>query len=154
MNIRAKQVVLAIAGVLVIGGLSGARSVDADDTNEEIRFVVTGVDVAEGGTVRCALYRDEATWLEPARKYRRAAASVSRPQAACVFRNVPPGTYAIAALHDENGDQQMDRSALGLPKEGYALSRNARPRMRKPRFSDAAVSYEGGKLQLNARMRY
>ena len=43
----------------------------------------------------------------------------------CRFFRAPKGLYAIAALHDEDGDGEMDKNFIGLPVEGYACSRNA-----------------------------
>ncbi|MGB8603278.1 MAG: DUF2141 domain-containing protein, partial [Rhizomicrobium sp.] len=35
-----------------------------------------------------------------------------------------PGTYAVAAFHDEDNDHHLTRNMLGLPVEGYAFSNN------------------------------
>src|SRR5690606_35850358 len=54
------------------------------------------------------------------------------------FGDVAPGRYAIAVLHDENGNGKVDR-ALGLmPKEGFGFSRDAPVRMGPPSFQQAA----------------
>ena len=47
------------------------------------------------------------------------------------FTDVPPGTYAIALLHDENGNGRADR-VLMVPREGFGFSRNAPVRMGPP----------------------
>lgn len=56
-----------------------------------------------------------------------------------LFRDVPPGTYAVAAFQDTNGNGQLDRTGLGLPLEPYGLSNDAGRRGR-PDFRDAAFS--------------
>lgn len=35
-----------------------------------------------------------------------------------------PGTYALAAYHDEDGDRHLNRNLVGIPTEGYAFSNN------------------------------
>jgi len=35
---------------------------------------------------------------------------------------VEPGTYAILALHDENGDSEVETNWIGIPSEGLAMS--------------------------------
>ena len=47
---------------------------------------------------------------------------------ACVFSfsNLPPGAYAVAVYHDENGNGRLDTNLLGLPTERYGFSNNAR----------------------------
>ncbi len=60
------------------------------------------------------------------------------PETIVVFI-VPPGTYAAAVHHDANGNGRMDSNFVGIPKEGYGVSNDARSRFRAPRFSEAAV---------------
>ena len=135
--------------------VSGPRIADGQETEvNEIRWVITGIDTSEGGSIRCALYKNERTWLEPARKFRRSSARANRRQAACVFRDLPPGTYAMAALHDADGDREMDKSLIGIPQEGYAISRNEHDRMSAPDFDQAAIQFDGGRLVSHARMKY
>jgi uncharacterized protein (DUF2141 family) len=55
-----------------------------------------------------------------------------------VFDNLPPGTYAIGAYHDENGNSHLDTNVLGMPIEGYALSNGVRAVFAKPKFQQAA----------------
>src|SRR5580765_2365082 len=50
------------------------------------------------------------------------------------FDNLPPGTYAVGAYHDENGNGHLDTNLLGLPIEGYALSNGVRAILAPPRF--------------------
>jgi uncharacterized protein (DUF2141 family) len=53
------------------------------------------------------------------------------------FAGLPAGTYAIAALHDENRNNRMDTHWYGKPREGGAASNNPRPRFGPPRYRDA-----------------
>lgn len=54
--------------------------------------------------------------------------------------NLPAGTYAIACFHDANGDGELNTNLLGIPKERYGFSNNARPGFRAPTFAEAAVN--------------
>ena len=40
-------------------------------------------------------------------------------KATCSFEELPPGTYALAVIHDENRDGKRATDWMGLPKEGY-----------------------------------
>lgn len=53
------------------------------------------------------------------------------------FDGVEPGRYAVQVLHDQNGNQKMDFTFLGLPKEPYGFSRDAKPVLSPPKFRDA-----------------
>ena len=61
------------------------------------------------------------------------------------FKSVPVGTYAIAAFHDANGDGKLN-TMLGMPKEGFAFSRNPAMRARAPRFNEASFESNGRAL--------
>ncbi|CAO4181321.1 DUF2141 domain-containing protein [Methylorubrum populi] len=61
------------------------------------------------------------------------------PSLSVTFDDVAPGTYAVAAFQDENGNGLVDRTGLGLPLEPYGLSEGAGRRAR-PSFAEAAFS--------------
>lgn len=69
-----------------------------------------------------------------------------------VFRDVPHGTYAISAFHDANRNGKMDR-LMGMPKEGFAFSRNPPLRPRAPTFGETQFTV-GGNARERIRMRY
>ena len=50
---------------------------------------------------------------------------------------LPPGKYAASVLHDENGNGQMDMNLIGVPKEGYGVTNNPKPKRRAARFDEA-----------------
>lgn len=52
-------------------------------------------------------------------------ATIKDKKATYRFTNLPPGNYAIIALHDENKDTKMNTNMLGMPAEGFGVSRNA-----------------------------
>ena len=56
------------------------------------------------------------------------------------FDNLPPGTYAVGAYHDENANDHLDTNLVGLPTEGYALSNGVRAVFSKPNFYQAAFT--------------
>ncbi len=65
-----------------------------------------------------------------------------------------PGNYAVAVVHDENGNGKMDMR-LFLPREGFGFSRNPKLGMGPPKFaaSSFAVGSVPGAVQ-QVRMRY
>ena len=70
------------------------------------------------------------------------------------FRNVTPGRWAIALLHDENNNNKAD-SVLGMmPKEGFGFSRDAPVRMGPPSFGNAAFTVGDEPVSQSIKMRY
>ena len=92
-------------------------------------------NVAPRGIVRLGLYteaeypKDNAAWI--------ASADVPAVggETVVTLQNIPAGTYAIEVYQDLNSNGKMDRNFLGLPREPYGFSRDARPRLSKPDFS-------------------
>lgn len=64
---------------------------------------------------------------------------------------LPPGKYAGSVLHDENKNGDMDKNAIGIPKEGYGVTNNPKPRMRQAKFSEATFDLppEGATLTIS-----
>jgi uncharacterized protein (DUF2141 family) len=70
------------------------------------------------------------------------------------FADVARGRYAIALIHDENGNGRMDRALLLMPKEGYGFSRDAPVVMGPPKFGQAAFDVGAVTVRQAIRMRY
>jgi len=73
---------------------------------------------------------------------------------AIVFRDIKPGRYAIALLHDENGNGKADRAMAMIPREGFGFSRDAKVKMGPPRFDEAAFPVKQGDTSITITMRY
>jgi len=75
-------------------------------------------------------------------------------QARCDFEDIPPGTYALAIVHDENMNGKLDTNVLGIPKEGYGFSNDAKALLGAPSFSAASFPYNGENLDLTIDLNY
>jgi len=79
---------------------------------------------------------------------------IRKAQARCDFEDIPPGTYAMVVIHDENMNGKLDTNALGIPKEGYGFSNDAKKWLGTPTFSDASFSYDGQNVDLTMSLHY
>jgi uncharacterized protein (DUF2141 family) len=52
------------------------------------------------------------------------------------------GSYAIAAYHDENNNNKLDKSFAGIPNEKYGFSNNVRGIFGPPKLSDQLVEVQ------------
>ncbi|WP_353859860.1 DUF2141 domain-containing protein [Azospirillum formosense] len=68
--------------------------------------------------------------------------------------DVPPGTYALRAYHDENGNGQLDRNLLGVPREGFGFGNDAAVLLAPPSFRDAAVTVGEDGVETVLTLRY
>lgn len=87
------------------------------------------------GDIRIVVY-DESNWLNREEWTNRLVQPATGDTMTATFE-LPPGRYAVAVLHDENGNGKMDTRLLRMPKEPYGFSNGAKPRMGPPKFEDA-----------------
>jgi len=59
--------------------------------------------------------------------------------ATTITLQVPPGRYALVALHDENRNHKLDRNMFHIPKEGFGFSNNPKVLLSPPSFDTAAM---------------
>lgn len=108
------------------------------------------------GAVACALF--EAPGGFPTEFLRYATnimmIKIRDTQARCDFLDIPPGTYALAVIHDENMDGKLGTNWLGVPREGYGFSSGAKASMGAPSFEAARFSYDGQNLEMTIRLNY
>ena len=60
--------------------------------------------------------------------------SVINYSARISFDSIYPGKYAIQFFHDENENQKMDFSLIGIPKEKFGSSNDVKPLLGPPKF--------------------
>lgn len=128
----------------------------ADDaTARTIHAQITEIK-GDDGRIACAFFQsgDGFPITPPGSQAMIVTAPIRDGDARCVFRDVPPGTYAIAAIHDENRNGDLDRDWLGIPTEGYGFSENARASLGAPSFKVASFPFDGGELFLTIRLQY
>jgi uncharacterized protein (DUF2141 family) len=135
---------LAATAPLLLGNMAGGH---------DISVTVTDLRSAKGKVLAC-LTADAKTFPNCDKDPKALAVTVNAGKSVTFsFRGVPPGTYAISLLHDENGNGKADK-ALMIPKEGFGFSRDAKVRMGPPKFSAAAFAVAGDPVHQRIRMRY
>ena len=99
----------------------------------------------EKGHVLISLFKEGNGYPdEPENAFRKEKLRISNNKAAIVFSNLPAGEYAIAILHDENDDLKMNKTWLGLPREGYGFSNNVMGTFGPPSYSRAKFRHASG----------
>lgn len=105
------------------------------------------------GMIRLCLTTDPADFPD----CKNGANAIQRSYAATVthihYDGLPPGTYALAVIHDENGNARLDTFA-GIPREGFGFSRNPPIRFGPPRFSSASFEIGAEPATQQVRIRY
>jgi len=70
-----------------------------------------------------------------------------------VFKDLPPGIYAMQAYHDEKDGGKMRTGLFGIPLDGTATSNDASGSFGPPTFEDAKFEVTGD-ATIVATMRY
>lgn len=108
------------------------------------------------GTVACALFESQEGFPN---KFLHFATNIMiikirKSQARCDFEDIPPGTYAMAVVHDENMNGKLDADWIGIPTEGYGFSNNASVSLGAPSFSAASFEYDGRSIDMTLMLHY
>jgi uncharacterized protein (DUF2141 family) len=143
MSFRMLFLALAAALVLIAGPASAAR----------IIVTIDGMHNAQGN-VFVGLYASPAKFLQGNQSDAQRKVKASTGPITVTFDNLPAGTYAVGAFHDENANDHLDTNFLGLPTEGYALSNGVRAVMAKPTFQQAAFTVGNGDKPVALHIRY
>jgi uncharacterized protein (DUF2141 family) len=109
------------------------------------------------GRIRAALFSGADGFPNDASKAVQTQFADIDPQtssAQIVFTNVPDGVYAVSVFHDENMNQKLDKSFMGVPKEGYGASNNPKKKMGPPNFAETKFQVNGTQQTLEIKLTY
>ena len=108
-----------------------------------IQVVVKGLN-SDQGRVGCGLFKGPDGFpRDRSKEFAGMWAPIRHGVAVCNFKGVPPATYAVTVLDDNNMDGMMDFGHLGMPKKGYGFSNDARATFSPPSFDAASIKYNG-----------
>lgn len=114
---------------------------------------VTGLRSGKG-LIRACLTRDPRFFPNCAKDPESLNASVpASPDARLRFTHVAAGDYALAILHDENGNARADM-LLGIPREGVGFSENPRIRFGPPKFEAARFRVDARTISQMVTIKY
>ena len=116
-------------GAILLGSSHTSRAGD-------LEIKIDGIS-REEGTVRVALFASEDDYKAD-RAYAQEETPAEDPMVTVRFQDVPPGRYCIASFQDINSNGKIDTNFVGIPKEPYGFSRNARGRFGPPAFNEMA----------------
>jgi uncharacterized protein (DUF2141 family) len=119
----------------------------------DLTIVVANVRDSRG-VVGVLIFDSPRGWPEDPKGAVQAKAVPAHPGVVTLsFENLTPGEYAAVVLHDVNQNQKVEKNWLGMPKEGWGMSNNPKPRRSAPPF-DAAKFQLTGNQKLLVHLRY
>ncbi len=120
----------------------------------DVTFVIKNLRNNKG-TVLVSIYDDASQWNDDGKwiaecKNEKPIAN-NQTRAVCSLK---PGTYAAAPFHDENNNGEFDTNFLGIPKEGYGFSNDAKGGSGWPLYNDATFTVGSEDMELVIHMAY
>lgn len=64
------------------------------------------------------------------------------------------GEYGITMIDDENGNSELDKNFIKIPKEGFGFSDFFMEKLKKPTFQDFKKQIKEGSNNLSIRVKY
>lgn len=149
----------SVAAIIAALGVSAVARAEEPAPAKPAATQTITVDVGtfrnRQGALGCRLYRGPAGFPEGSAGTVEKRVTITANVTRCTFENVAPGTYAIAVMHDENGNQRLDKNFVGIPTEGYSVSNNHTHAMSSPTWDESRFTVEAGKnLGLGIALRY
>jgi len=117
-----------ILGLVVIG-LSSAQAAD-------LTVKVSGF-AKEEGQVLVAIYDEADDFLDSKKARKSMTFTIKEAKDGLKLSDLPDGSYAVAVIHDENSNDELDTNFIGIPKEPIGTSNNVKPRFGPPKFNEA-----------------
>ncbi|MCV2365764.1 DUF2141 domain-containing protein [Paucibacter sp. DJ1R-11] len=145
---KTRLLLAAACAALAAHALPPAAAAATDTA--DVQLVLTGLRNGEGQVV-ISLCTVEDKFPSGCRKSQTVKAEAGVVK--YVFKGLPAGQYAIAAIHDEDSNQRLTMSAAGWPAEGFGFSNNAISRSGVPDFKAAAFDARGERT-VTVQMRY
>ncbi|MDX6746784.1 DUF2141 domain-containing protein [Polaribacter sp. PL03] len=120
----------------------GVYNTNAQEEIFNLTVNISGLN-SDKGTLMIGLYNKEDSFLK--KQFKADIVKINNKKSEVIFKNLPKGEYAVSFVHDENDNKKMDTNFLGIPKEDYGCSNNARGFMGPPKYKDAKFQLTANK---------
>lgn len=120
--------------LLLLGWMVNAQAAD-------LIVNISNITVKQG-TVKVALYNEAKDFPEGTGRMQGQELSPTQEKLTIMFKELPPGHYAISVMQDVNGNGMLDRNFFGIPTEPYGFSQRQKGETGKPSFEQASVAID------------
>jgi uncharacterized protein (DUF2141 family) len=149
---RANVLLLSVFGSIVI-----ATDSEADVTKNLTSSLIVEVGGFnnQAGQVCASLFTNSQGFPNNRKNVvQRQCTKITSIPIALTFTNLKAGSYAVAVIHDLNGDSTLNRNDLGMPIEGYGFSRNPETQTGPPKYNDSAILVAGSNTNVQIQLKY
>jgi uncharacterized protein (DUF2141 family) len=147
-----KKAGLWLGGLLLAGGVAAAADPpSAEDARGSLTLVVPGLASNEGKVI-IALFDSAESFGQDDAFLRSAFVEPENQQAVWTFGDLPFGEYAFRLFHDENGNEKLDTNWVGIPKERYGFSNDARGKFGPPSYEAAKFLFDSDGMTIQVKL--
>ncbi|CAM4237921.1 DUF2141 domain-containing protein [Gillisia limnaea] len=123
--------IIFLSGILI---LSAQNSTEVEIINFD----------SNKGAAFIGLYNTEDSFLE--NEYKGKEVEIKDKKAIFTFKDIPDGIYAVSVFHDEDDNGELTTNFLGIPKESYGASNNAKGTFGPPKWENAKFEVRNGEI--------
>lgn len=147
---------LVAASTLLAGTAAQAQPATCQGTpgagKARLTIVATQLRNAKGEVAFTVYPDDRRRFLAKGGKLLRARIPTTAPATEACFW-LPPGHYAVATYHDENGDHDFNRTLFAI-KEGFGFSNDASTTLGLPSFKNVRFPVSAPTTTIRVKTRY
>ena len=107
---------------------------------------------SDDGVVKIGLFNSAQRYAARAGSFKKVKLPVKDKMCLWVIDRLPYGEYAVMLYHDKNGNDKLDKNIVGVPKEPYGFSNNARARLGLPLYEQVKFLFEAEAATLDIRV--
>jgi len=143
-----------LASLLIIAFMTHAQLAISEEPTVGTLILHVSNLKNDNGEVRIALARSKEELDFKKLPLKLVRAEIRDRKAEWAFVDLPFGEYAIKLYHDENGNEVFDRNFLGIPKEGYGFSNNAKGRFGPPAYDQVKFTFNEFQAEMTIKVIY
>lgn len=133
---QSMKIIISVFLALLVVEIADAQEVSYQEELAVFELIVEGIS-EDSGEIRIAIFNSEASYNEKEEPLHAIVLPVDGNTLTWDEEKLPYGEYAIAVYHDKNTNGELDSNILGIPKEAYGFSNNARGRFGPASWKDA-----------------
>ncbi len=130
--------------------LASARA----DSDSNLTIEVDGIKNQSGQICASLFSKSKGFPSDSEKALKSECVAVTETPQKLTFKNLKPGTYAVALIHDANGDGILNTNSFGIPTEGFGFSNNPLVLTGPPKFKDSAVFVAGSNTDIQIQLQY
>ncbi len=131
---------------------SMGTSTAASESTGNLIVNISGFPTSEGFAM-VALHDSESSYQGgEATAIAKTRIKVVNQKARVVFADLGSGGYGVSVYHDENANGKLDKNAMGIPKEAFGFSNNAKGLFGKPGYGDVQFQINSAETEISIKL--